>query len=89
MALSTIEKKEIVKKFGKNEQDTGSTQVQVALLTAEIAKLNQHNSSNIHDFAANRGLLIKVGQRKALLNYLKKTDKEAYAKLLKDLNLRG
>ena len=88
MALTREQKLEIVKKYGKNEKDTGSAEVQVALLTKEIEQLNKHLESNIHDFASNRGLLIKVGQRRSLLAYLKKTNPESYSNLIKSLGLR-
>jgi small subunit ribosomal protein S15 len=87
--LSVNEKKEIVAKFGKDQNDTGSVQVQVAILTAEIAQLNEHNKANIHDFSAKRSLVAKVAQRRSLLAYLKRTNLEAYAKLVADLGLRA
>ncbi len=86
--LSTIEKQELVKKYGKNEHDTGSSAVQVAILTAEIKKLNEHNSTNIHDFSAKRSLVEKVAKRRSHLDYIKKHDLEAYADLIKELGLR-
>lgn len=86
--LSTEKKAEIVKEFGKNAKDTGSTQVQVAILTAEINQLNVHFESHIHDFHSKRGLLCKIGQRRALLDYLKKSDLKAYEALIAKLGLR-
>ncbi len=86
--LSAIEKKQIVEKYGKDAKDTGSVQVQCAILTAEIQALNEHNKTNIHDFSAKRSLVAKVAQRQSLLKYLKKTDAEAYAKLIASLGLR-
>ena len=83
-----INKTEIVKEFGKNEQDTGSTQVQVAILTEEINTLNVHFQTHIHDFHSKRGLMKKIGQRRALLDYLKKKDLKAYEQLIKSLGLR-
>ena len=88
MALTKEVKQEIVKKYGKNAQDTGSTEVQIALLTKEIEQLNAHIDSNIHDFASKRGLLIKVGQRRSLLAYLKKNNPDSYSNLIKSLGLR-
>lgn len=86
--LSKERKAEIVKEFGKNEKDTGSTQVQVAILTEEINQLNTHFETHIHDFHSKRGLMCKIGQRRALLDYLKKSDLKAYEELIKKLGLR-
>ena len=86
--LSTEKKAQIVKEFGKNEKDTGSTEVQIALLTAEINQLNVHFETHIHDFHSKRGLMIKIGQRRSLLDYLKSKDLAAYEALIKKLGLR-
>ena len=89
MEMRLAEKKaEIVSKFGKNGTDTGSTEVQVALLTERIAELNAHLAKNPKDFHSNRGLLMMVGKRKQLLKYLETTNLEAYRDLIKKLNLR-
>lgn len=88
MALKKEVKAEIVKKFGKNDKDTGSIQVQVALLTEQIKALTAHLKNNHKDAASKRGLMILVGQRKSLLDYLIKTDREAYFKLIAELGLR-
>ena len=88
MALTAVEKKEIVKKYGKNEQDTGSSAVQVAILTEEISRLNKHLTDNHKDFVCNRVLLVKVAQRRSLLAYIKKNNIEEYAKLIQSLGLR-
>ena len=88
MALTKEKKAELVKKFGKNEKDTGSVQVQVALLTEQIKALTEHLKKNHNDAASKRGLQILVGQRRSLLDYLIKTDREAYFKLIQDLGLR-
>lgn len=88
MALTKEQKAEIVLKYGKDAKNTGSTEVQIALLTAEINQLNEHLAKNIHDFHSNRGLLMKVGQRRSLLAYLKKTNPEGYQELIKSLGLR-
>lgn len=88
MALTKEKKAEIVKKFGKNEQDTGSIEVQIAILTEEINTLTEHLKEHIHDHHSRRGLLQKVGQRRSLLNYLLKEDVTRYRKVIKDLNLR-
>ena len=88
MALTKDKKAEIVKKFGKDANDTGSIEVQVAILTEEINTLTEHLKEHIHDHHSRRGLLKKVGQRRSLLNYLIKNDVTRYRKLIKDLNLR-
>ena len=88
MALSKARKAELVKQFGKNEKDTGSVQVQVAILTEQIKALTEHLKRNHKDAASKRGLLILVGQRRSLLDYLLRTDRDAYAKLIADLGLR-
>lgn len=86
--LSKERTAEIVKKYGKNEKDTGSAQVQIALLTAQITDLTAHLKKNKKDASGRRGLFVLVGQRRALLNYLNKTDRDAYVKLLSDLKIR-
>ena len=78
MSINLKNKKEIVAKYGKNEQDTGSTEVQIAMLTQKIAELTEHLKSNKKDFATKRGLLMMVGRRKGLLSYLKSKDLEGY-----------
>lgn len=88
MALTAKVKAKIVKDFGKNDKDTGSVEVQVALLTYEINELNAHFNYHIHDFASKRGLMIKIGHRKSLLNYLKKQDLKRYEALVEKLGLR-
>ena len=88
MALTKERKAELVKKFGKNEQDTGSIEVQIAILTDEINTLTNHLKEHTHDFHSRRGLLKKVGQRRSLLNYLLKHDVTRYRKVIKELNLR-
>jgi small subunit ribosomal protein S15 len=86
--ISKERKAELVLAYGKNAQDTGSTQVQVAILTEEINTLNVHFQTHIHDFHSKRGLMKKIGQRRALLDYLKKKDLKAYEQLIKSLGLR-
>ena len=88
MALSKEVKAEIVKKYGKNDKDTGSTEVQIAILTAEINELNTHFETHIHDFHSKRGLMKKIGQRRSLLAYLKDQDLKRYEELIKSLGLR-
>jgi len=83
-----IDKKEIIGKFGRNDVDTGSPEVQVALLTARINHLTEHLKINKKDHHSRRGLLKMVGQRKGLLNYIKKNDIEKYRALIGELGLR-
>lgn len=88
MALKKEEKAKIVKEFGKDEKDTGSIEVQIAILTNEINSLTKHLEEHKHDFHSNRGLLIKVGQRKRKLNYLMENDVAKYREVIKKLGLR-
>jgi small subunit ribosomal protein S15 len=81
-------KAELVKKYGKNEKDTGSIEFQIALLTQQIKDLTEHLLKNDKDTIARRGLLVKVGRRRALLAYLEGYDRERYIKLLGELELR-
>ena len=81
-------KDKIIKEYAIKKGDTGSVEVQVALLTEEINILTDHLKTNIHDFHSKRGLLIKVGKRKSLLEYLKKTDINRYRELISKLGLR-
>ena len=78
----------LVKKYRASAKDTGSTSVQIALLTDRISQLAKHLTKHIHDFDSKRGLLILGGKRRRLLNYLKKKDEKVYAKLVKDLKLK-
>ncbi len=82
-------KKEIVKKYGKNEKDTGSTAVQVAMMSKKISELTEHLKTNQKDYATKRGLLMMVGKRKRLLSYLKSQNLEEYRDLVKKLKIRG
>ena len=82
-------KQEIVKTYGKNEKDTGSTAVQVAMMSQKISELTEHLKSNQKDFATKRGLLMMVGKRKRLLSYLKAQNLEEYRDLIKKLGIRG
>ena len=88
MALSKERKADLVKKFGKNDSDTGSIEVQIAILSDEINTLTQHLKNHTQDFHSRRGLLKKVGHRRSLLNYLLKHDVTKYRKVIKELNLR-
>lgn len=88
MTLTQERKLDIIKQFGENEQDTGNTRVQVALLTERINDLTEHLRSHKKDHHSRRGLLMLVGQRRRLLNYLQRDDLEGYRALLKELGLR-
>ena len=88
MALTKEKKNEIIKKYRLDDKDTGSVEVQVALLTERINELNEHIKVHTHDFHSNRGLLKMVGQRKSLLNYLAKNDVQRYRALVSKLGLR-
>ncbi len=88
MSLSTKETAEIIAKFARAEGDTGSPEVQVALLTFDINKLQGHFKDHKHDFHSRRGLLRKVSQRRKLLDYLKGKKVESYKALIEELGLR-
>ena len=88
MALTKEVKTDIIKKFARSEGDTGSAEVQIAILTEEIKQLTEHLKEHSHDFHSRRGLLKKVGQRRSLLNYLLREDVTRYRKIVKDLGLR-
>lgn len=88
MAMTKERKQQIIKEFQKTKNDVGSTEVQIALLTEEINNLTEHLKEHIHDFHSKRGLQMKVGRRKKLLNYLKENDVVSYRELIKKLNLR-
>ena len=88
MALTKEEKAKIIKEFAKNEKDTGSAEVQIAILTDEINNLTEHLKENKHDYHSKRGLLMKVGKRRSLLDYLKRTNVVSYREVIKKLNLR-
>lgn len=87
-ALSAEEKARIVEDFRRGEGDTGSPEVQVALLTARIAHLTDHFGTHKHDHHSRRGLLKMVSQRRKLLDYLKRTDRQRYQDLIQRLGLR-
>ena len=88
MALGKNEKEAIVKKYARSEGDTGSAEVQIAILTQEIKDLTEHLKIHSHDFHSRRGLLKKVGRRRSLLNYLKEKDVTRYREIVKKLGLR-
>lgn len=81
-------KQEIIERFARGEGDTGSPEVQVALLTKRIAHLTEHLQNHKQDHHSRRGLLMLVGQRRRLLNYLRKTDIDRYRSLISELELR-
>ena len=89
MSINLKNKQKIVSKYGKDSNDTGSTEVQIAMLTQKIAELTEHLKTNKNDNATKRGLLMMVGKRKGLLSYLKSRDLEGYRSLVKKLKLRG
>lgn len=86
--IAKEKKAEIIKEFGRKEGDTGSSEVQIAILTARITELTEHMKQNPKDYHSNRGLLKLVGQRRGLLDYLKKTDLEKYRALIEKLGIR-
>ena len=89
MPITKEEKKEIIKKFGKNDQDTGSTEVQIAILSHRIRELTEHLKIHKKDKHTRRGLVQLVSHRKKLMKYLIRCDAEAYMKIVKELSLRG
>ena len=88
MALTKAKKDEIIKKYARTKGDTGSPEVQIAILTEEIKELTDHLKEHPHDFHSRRGLLKKVGQRRSLQNYLFKKDVTRYRELIASLGLR-
>lgn len=88
MSLSSDKKKELVKKYGENDLDSGKTEVQVALLSARIKYLTEHFKTHSKDHHSRRGLLKLVGQRRRLLDYLSRKDIARYRNLVKDLGIR-
>ncbi|MBD5445765.1 MAG: 30S ribosomal protein S15 [Mycoplasma sp.] len=89
MAISKETKAKLIKEYGSSPKDTGKTEVQIAILTAEIKSLTVHMVSNKKDQTSKRGLYKKVSQRKSLLNYLKRKDINRYREIIKKLDLRG
>ena len=89
MSINLKNKQEIVKEFGKNDKDTGSSAVQVAMMTQKISELTEHLKVNKKDFATKRGLLMMVGKRKRLLAYIKSQNLDEYRELIKKLGIRG
>ena len=89
MTINLKNKTTIVKKYGKDEKDTGSASVQIAMMSQKISELTEHLKLNKKDFATKRGLLMMVGKRKRLLSYLKEKNLDGYRELVKKLKLRG
>lgn len=88
MALDSAKKQEIISKFSRGEKDTGSSEIQIALLTQRISNLTEHLKVNKKDHSSRLGMLKLVGQRRSLLKYLKRTKYDRYTKLIKELNLK-
>ena len=89
MALNTQEKQKIINKHQTHGTDTGSAEVQVAMLSQRISQLSSHLQNNTHDFSSRQGLLKMIGQRKRLLNYVKQKSQPRYDTLVKKLGIRG
>lgn len=89
MSLSSAEKAKIIEEYGLADKDTGSPEVQIALLTNDINQLTEHFKSHVKDHHSRRGLIRKVNLRRKLLDYLKKTDKERYSSIVDRLSLRS
>jgi len=88
MTVTAERKKELTEKFGKSAEDTGSTEVQIAMLTERINHLTEHLRTHRKDHHSRRGLLMLVGKRRRFLNYLQRNDVERYRRLIKELGLR-
>ena len=88
MTMTAEEKRDIITRFGRDENDTGTTQVQVALLTHRINHLTEHLREHKHDHHSRRGLLMLNGRRRRFLNYLQRNDLEGYRSLIRELGLR-
>jgi len=88
MSITAERKQELIKEFGQKEGDTGSPEVQVAVLTERIRNLTDHLGGHKKDHHSRRGLIIMVGQRRRLLDYLNRMDQDRYAKLIQSLGLR-
>ncbi len=89
MSINLKNKQDIIKEYGANEKDTGSVEVQIALLSQKISELTEHLKNNQKDFATKRGLLMMVGRRKRLLSYMKSRNLDGYRELIKKLGIRG
>ena len=89
MPISIEEKKEYVNKFGKDSNDTGSSEVQIAILTHRIRELTEHVKTHKKDHHTRRGLVMLVAKRKKMMKYLMRSNSESYVKLIKELSIRG
>ncbi|MCF8240388.1 MAG: 30S ribosomal protein S15 [Melioribacteraceae bacterium] len=88
MSITKEEKLDLIKKFGKGESDSGTTEVQIAILTKRINQLTEHFTAHKKDHASRRGLMQMVGKRRRLLDYLADKDIERYRTIIKELNIR-
>lgn len=88
MAISAERRQEIVSEYRTHEKDTGSPEVQMAILTDEIRELTEHLKDHKHDFSSRRGLLMKVSKRNSLSKYLREKDRDRYTNVIKRLGLR-
>ncbi len=88
MSLDTAEKQKLINNYQKHGTDTGSVEVQVAMLSERITKLSGHLKSNNHDFSSRKGLLKMIGQRKRLLNYVREQSEKRYTDLVSKLGIR-
>ena len=89
MTLDTAQKQKLIKSHQVHATDTGSVEVQVAMLTERISKLSDHLQGNIHDYSSRQGLLKMIGKRKRLLSYVKERDLQNYKDLVKKIGIRG
>ena len=89
MSLDTAEKQELIKTHQVHATDTGSAEIQIAMLSERISKLSNHLQGNIHDFASRQGLLKMIGKRKRLLSYIKDKNVQRYQDLVKKIGIRG
>jgi len=89
MSLDTAEKQKLIESHQVHSTDTGSVEVQIAMLSKRIEKLSDHLQSNIHDFASRQGLLKMIGKRKRLLTYIKEKNVKKYQELVKKIGIRG
>ncbi len=89
MSLDTAEKQKLIKTHQVHATDTGSAEIQIAMLSERISKLSDHLQGNIHDFASRQGLLKMIGKRKRLLSYVKNKNTQKYQDLVKKIGIRG
>jgi len=89
MSLNTEEKQKLINEHQNHSTDTGSAEIQVAMLTTRISKLSEHLQNNVHDFASRQGLLKMIGQRKRLLTYVREKSEKKYTQLITKLSIRG